>query len=230
MLGKTLNISILGTVRERYLYSGYPERFSEIHSPVYIVTNRELRGLVACTIICIVVSSGKKQTRLIASPTNEIFYEPEIKSRLTKTSVVYDKMFCLYEKSCGAVVYRRTTDGVKVLLVKNHNGRCWSFPKGHVEKDETEEETALREIKEETGLDVEIEKDFRETSIYCPYGRTKKKVVFFLAKALESTVNLQQSEIDYYIWVSIDEAMRMCHHDNDTKVLNKAEHRLCKKK
>lgn len=230
MLGKTINISILGTVRESYLYSGYPDSASEIHTPVYIVTNQKLSGSVACTIICIAMSDSKKQTRLIASPTNEIFYEPEIKSRLIKTSITYDKLFCLYEKSCGAVVYRHTADGIKVLLVKNHNGRCWSFPKGHVEKDETEEETALREIKEETGLDVEIEKDFRETSIYRPYGRTKKKVVFFLAKALESTVNMQQSEIDYYIWVPIDEAMKMCHHDNDTKVLNKAESRLCAKK
>lgn len=227
MLGKTINISVLGTVRERCLYSGYPDSLSEIRTPVYILTNHDLSGFVSCTVICAAVSDSKKQTRFIVSPSNEIFYEPEIRSRLAKTSLDYDRLFCLYEKSCGAVVYRRTTEGIKVLLVKNHNGRCWSFPKGHVEKDETEEETALREIKEETGLDVEIENGFRETSIYRPYGRTKKKVVFFLAKANESDVNMQQSEIDYCIWVPIGEAMRMCHHDNDTKVLNKAEIHLC---
>lgn len=227
MLGKNINISILGTVCDKCLYSGYWEKQTENKKPIYIITNQDLSGIVTCTVICIAVSNNKNQTRLIASPINEIFYEPEIKSRLEKTSVEYDKLFCLYEKSCGAVVYRRTADGIKVLLVKNHNGRCWTFPKGHVEKDETEEQTALREIKEETGLDVEIEKDFRETSIYRPYGRTKKKVVFFLARTLDSNVSMQQSEIDYYIWVSIDEALKMCRHDNDTKVLTEANRRLC---
>ena len=55
------------------------------------------------------------------------------------------------EKSCGAIVYREK-DGVEILLIKHKNGGHWAFPKGHVENKETEEETALREIREETGL------------------------------------------------------------------------------
>ena len=56
-----------------------------------------------------------------------------------------------YEKSCGAVIF----DGDKVLVIQQVKGH-WGFPKGHVENGETEIETALREIKEETNLDVEI--------------------------------------------------------------------------
>ena len=48
------------------------------------------------------------------------------------------------EKSCGAVVYRQGETGVEVLIIKHKNGGHWAFPKGHVEKKETEPETALR--------------------------------------------------------------------------------------
>ncbi|MBQ3929235.1 MAG: NUDIX domain-containing protein [Clostridia bacterium] len=129
-------------------------------------------------------------------------------------------MICLYEKSCGAVVYRKTASSdIKILLVKNHNGKCWTFPKGHVENNETEQQTALREIKEETGLTVKIEPNFRQTSVYRPFGKIKKRVVFFLARSEDSNVSLQPSEIDFYRWASIDEALHMCHHENDTKIL-----------
>ena len=55
------------------------------------------------------------------------------------------------EKSCGAVVCRKGENGLEILLIQHKNGGHWAFPKGHVEKKETEEEPALREIKAETG-------------------------------------------------------------------------------
>ena len=158
-----------------------------------------------------------------------IYYELEIRSRLSEKFVHYDKLICMYEKSCGAVVYHRTRFGaVKVLLVKNHNGKCWTFPKGHVEKNETEQQTALREIKEETGLDVIIEPNFRKTNIYCPFGKIKKQVVFFLARTNENIVSMQHGEIDYYLWVTIDDAMHLCRHENDTRILHEVKKRLCR--
>ena len=65
------------------------------------------------------------------------------------------------EKSCGAIVYRQRDSWVEVLLICHKNGGHWAFPKGHVEKQETEEETALREIREETGLTVKLNTAFR---------------------------------------------------------------------
>ena len=59
------------------------------------------------------------------------------------------------EKSCGAVIFTRDEEDLKFVLIKNLEG-SYGFPKGHVEDNETEEETALREVKEEVGLDVEI--------------------------------------------------------------------------
>ena len=64
------------------------------------------------------------------------------------------------EKSCGAIVYKIENNELKFLLVHQNNGH-YSFPKGHVEENETEIETAIREIKEETNLDVKIDTNFR---------------------------------------------------------------------
>ena len=66
-----------------------------------------------------------------------------------------------YEKSCGAIVYRRYHGNIQILLIKHINSGHWSFPKGHVEFGETEPETAIREIMEETNIDVIIDTTFK---------------------------------------------------------------------
>lgn len=228
MLGKNIRIDIFGTIAENSLYSGFiTDNPRADRRQVYVMTSHALSGVVECTVIAIASSQNRMQTRLVAAPLNEIYYEPEIRSRLKMTSVRFERVICMYEKSCGAVIYRKTfKDGIKILLVKNHNGKCWTFPKGHIENGESEKQTALREIKEETGLTVTIEPNFRQTSIYRPFGKIKKQVVFFLARANEAAVNVQPSEIDYYLWVDLDEAMKLCSHENDTKILQEVKKRL----
>ena len=201
MLGKIVKIDIFGTLTDKSLYSGFiMGRRSSDFRQVYVLAETELSGENDCMIIAVAVSENRSQTRLIAAPVGKIYYEPEIRKRLSGKSVEFDRILCVYEKSCGAVVYHRTRLG--------------------------EQQTAVREIKEETGLDVIIEPDFRRTSTYSPFGRIKKQVVFFLAKADESAVNLQKSEIDYYLWATIDEAMHICKYDNDTKILREVKRRL----
>ena len=70
-----------------------------------------------------------------------------------------------YEKSCGAVVYAVAGGEIKYLLVANMDGN-WGFPKGHMEGTETETETALREVCEETHLRIQLVDGFRETDEY----------------------------------------------------------------
>ena len=74
----------------------------------------------------------------------------------------------MHEKSCGAIVYRKYHGNTEILLIKHINSGHWSFPKGHVEEGETEEETAKREIMEETGIDVNLDTTFREIVTYSP--------------------------------------------------------------
>ena len=72
------------------------------------------------------------------------------------------------ETSCGAVIARQTDTGCEILLIRHENGGHWAFPKGHVEENETETETALREIREETGLAVTLDTGFRAVVTYSP--------------------------------------------------------------
>ena len=101
----------------------------------------------------------------------------------------------LHEKSCGGIVYRKYHGNTEILLIKHINSGHWSFPKGHVEGDETEIETAKREIMEETGIDVNLDPTFREIVTYSPRKDTQKIVVYFIAKAKNTDFVPQEEEI-----------------------------------
>ena len=86
------------------------------------------------------------------------------------------------EKSCGTIPYTLKNGTVNYLLIKAKDDGFCGFPKGHMENNETEIETALRETYEETSLNVEINSDFRyETSYQMKNGNTKV-VIYFLAE------------------------------------------------
>lgn len=106
------------------------------------------------------------------------------------------------ETSCGTVIIKDK----KVLLLFQNNG-FWSFPKGHIEPGESEIETAKRETKEETGLDVEIfpEKRFL-LNYYIEELDIDKYVVLFLAKIIDDKIfERQETEIEEMRWVPISE-------------------------
>lgn len=128
-----------------------------------------------------------------------------------------------YEKSCGAVVYRKFHGNTELLLIKNANGGHWSFPKGHVEPNETEEETAKREIMEETGIDVIIDNTFRQVITYAPKKDITKDVVYFLAKAINYDYTPQEEEISKINWVEINHASTILSYENDKQIVNKAK-------
>ena len=123
------------------------------------------------------------------------------------------------EKSCGGVILKKVDDKYLVLLIK-HNVGHWSFPKGHVENNETEEETAKREIMEETGLLVSFVPGFRKVVTYSPKDGVLKDVVFFLALSNSDVVSLQEEEVSDYNWCSFSEAYDIITYDSDKEVLN----------
>lgn len=129
----------------------------------------------------------------------------------------------LNEKSCGALVYRKYHGNTEILLIKHINSGHWSFPKGHVEGNETEVETAIREIKEETGIDVIIDQSFRETVTYSPRRDTHKEVVYFIAKAKNTDYTPQEDEIADIKWVEIGRAGSVLAYENDKSIVNKAK-------
>ena len=130
-----------------------------------------------------------------------------------------------YEKSCGAVLWRTNNGKREYLLILNKKGNAyghWGFPKGHTEENETEKETALREIFEETGLKVTAFADnFRVVSRYNPAPDIEKDAVYFLAEVKESNIVLQQSEVADYKWLCYDDAKNLINFD--LVILEKAE-------
>jgi len=119
-----------------------------------------------------------------------------------------------YEKSCGAVIFNED----KILIIQQLEGH-WGFPKGHVEEGETEVETAIREIKEETNIDVEIEEKFRYVERYSPKEDVEKDVVFFVARKIGGEISAQEEEVQNIKWVSCSEAMEMLTFESSKNVL-----------
>lgn len=128
-----------------------------------------------------------------------------------------------YEKSCGAIVFRKYHGNTELLLIKHANGGHWSFPKGHVESQETEEETAVREVKEETGIDIMIDTSFREVVSYSPKKDTVKDVIHFLGMAKNFDFTPQPEEISQIKWVEISRVHQILSYDNDRQLANKVK-------
>ena len=222
MLANKVTVNIFGKLSKN-IYSGYTTVEKTETKKVYVLSetpvNETFKGIVVA-----VARFNDNEERLIVASHDAVYYEPESRvnfSYLRNAEITSIK--CLYEKSCGGIVFFRNKASTRILLVKNNNGRYWSFPKGHIEIGETEEQTAAREIKEETSLDVEIKDGFREVSDYCPFGKIHKRVVFFLAQAFTDNVNVQEEEIAEYIWVDIQQARKLCTYDNDLRIIGKAE-------
>lgn len=122
-----------------------------------------------------------------------------------------------HEKSCGAIIF----DGDKVLVLQQAAGH-WGFPKGHVEKNETEVETATREIKEETNLDVEINTNYRYSESYSPAEGIEKEVIYFIAKVTGGKIKPQEEEVQKIEWLNYEEALNRLTFENSKNLLKKA--------
>ncbi len=223
MIAEIVKVSVFGKISNN-LYTGRVNSANGNNKSVYVISHKRTDEYFEGTVIAVAAFDGLDEERCIVAPHGDIFYEPEIRKILAKLkNIRLKEINCLYEKSCGAVIFYKTKQNTKILLVKNSNGRYWSFPKGHIEEGENEQQTAIREIKEETGLDVTLFDNFREISEYCPFGKIRKRVVFFLARAFTDNVKIQEEEIDSYVWVDLQQARKMCSYDNDLRIIEKAE-------
>lgn len=130
------------------------------------------------------------------------------------------------EKSCGAVIYTREDGILKYVLVLEPNG-VWGFPKGHVEKGETETDTALREIREETGLQVVLNENFRETENYSFQIKgnpvVQKQVIYFLAEFTDQSPVAFKPEISDILLADYNTALDTLYFANKKAILKKAD-------
>lgn len=128
-----------------------------------------------------------------------------------------------YEKSCGVIIYRDSNDTIEFLVVRSKKNGHWGFPKGHVEEGETEHETAKREVLEETGLEISVNNEFRESICYSPAKHVSKEVVFFISKYSHGNVLVQKEEILDYKWLSYNIALEVLDFESYREVLAKVK-------
>lgn len=113
---------------------------------------------------------------------------------------------------------------MKFLIIKHRKelGNHWDWPKGHVEEGKTEEETATREVFEETGIKISIIKGFRKQLSYTMSNGIIKDVIYFIAQPINTKININTNELQDAKWATYDEAFKILTFDNSRELLKKA--------
>jgi 8-oxo-dGTP pyrophosphatase MutT (NUDIX family) len=138
------------------------------------------------------------------------------------------KIHTVNQVSAGGVAYRTHDGQVEIALISVGEARRWQLPKGTVEKDETNEAAAVREVREETGIQTEVvsQIDRIEYWFYSVSGgkrtRHHKYVYFFLLRALSGDVRDHDHEVNESRWVEINAALEMLKFENERKILQRA--------
>lgn len=127
------------------------------------------------------------------------------------------------ERSCGAILFLK--DNPIRYLVMHYvprRGDHWDFPKGHMEEGETEEETAIREVFEETGLECDFVPGFREIITFSPKPDRIKDVVFFLGIPRTTDIKYMEDETYGHKWLTYEEGLEFLRFENSKNLLKKA--------
>lgn len=205
------------------IMEGCKTRKNTVQSAYIMGINHPVRNFDG-RVIAIVRRHGGKGVVWVVAPKSTRYIVNDIKEAIdfAEGRIGYN-IECLYESSCGAVIFRRENAEKKFLLIRNRRSAHWGFPKGHIEPGETKEETAIREVLEETGLSVKIVPGFVKNSEYTIQGKIEKSVSIFLAETEQLDYKLQEEEIEECGWFDYDEAMRVLNYENDKNILIDAQ-------
>ncbi len=130
------------------------------------------------------------------------------------------------EHSAGGVVYRHRGLGYDIVVVQRARHDDWSLPKGHIEVGETQEQAALREVKEETGLNTHIVRELGEIVYFyrrAKEGLTRKSVYYYLMEADNDELGGPNFEVAEARWVAIKEAHTLLSYNKDKEIVSKAQ-------
>lgn len=172
-------------------------------------------------LIAIIKRADDDEDKWVVAPDGMEFAEPYIRDKTYFTEQYFDSSYiCMYEKSCGGIIYTYI-NGIRHYLLCMNQSDYWGFTKGHMENDENEIETAVREIKEETGLDVVITGENPLFNTYKPNGVIKKTVVYFPVY-IEYTTSFEYThEIKKCRWFTYEEALLIVPYNDTKELLNK---------
>ena len=242
-LGKTVHIIVDRPIGYVHVKSGitfhYPINYGFIpgvmagdgdEQDVYILGVDEPVEEFTGRIIGVVRRKDDNEDKLVAAPEGMAFHQGQIAEAVHFVEQYFNSTCeSIYHRSCGVIPYRWHNGYPQLLLLKQKGFALyrWSFPKGHMEAWETEEQTALREMREESGMTARLHPGFRTTMHYPINGWMPKDVILFLGEA-EGETALQATEIESSRWVSFQEARSLLHPDY-LPSLKKAEEILCAK-
>lgn len=211
-------IAEIKTEKKNFIYSAC---VMGINHPVNIFEGR---------IIAVVRHQDKRPNYIVVAPKKSRYINFEIEDaiRFLEKGRRYS-LECLYESSCGAVVFRTIAGDRRFLLIKNKRSSHWGFPKGHIERGENEIATAKREVLEETGLHIHIIEGFSSTSEYKIAAKVEKRVTIFVASTNDTQTVIQKEEIEDYIWLDYENALSTLKFENDKSILSSAQAFLAQK-
>lgn len=212
MIGKDVFVKV--DARQTAGTAIYPAAHEHFDALAWLPAGRQstLRGHIVAQVLL----DGK--TMALCAPYGVEITQAQIRKMLPGAQVTD----CLYEKSCGAVVFYVAKGALYYLLIEN---RChnWGFPKGHVEINETELETASREILEETGLQAQFLPGFRQSVQYYVREGVRKTAVYFIAEVFSDQVRVPAGEISSFALLQAQEACQRLTYASERELLRKAE-------
>lgn len=145
------------------------------------------------------------EDKLIVAPEGMVFHQAQIAEAVHfQEQFFHSYILSLFRKSCGVLPYRIVNNHREYLLVFEEFSQCWSLPKGHMEAGETEPQTALRELWEETGLTAVLDTSATAVLEY-PISPIGKKQVIIFPGRVSGTPTSRPGEIGGFKWVKTEE-------------------------
>lgn len=135
-----------------------------------------------------------------------------------------------YLRSAGGIIYKKTGAIIEVALISTKSGTVWTLPKGIIDRDESAEMAAVREILEETGLSGNIICSIGEKSYWFflkdENAKCKKTVTYFLLEYASGEISSLSPEVDEAGWFPIDQAITMLTYGSDREILHSAKEKI----
>lgn len=214
LLGKPVHVEIDRPIGHVHKGMVYPVNYGYIpgliagdgeEQDAYVLGVSEPLSSFDGIVIGAVCRKDDVEDKLIVAPSGTELHQGQIAEAVHFQEQYFDTfIICLLRKSCGVLPWREARGQREYLIVFEQFSQCWSLPKGHMEAGETEAQTALRELFEETGLTAQLDTSRGAVIEYPISPKGYKQVVFFPGQ-VSGTPKARPGEIESFKWVCSQE-------------------------